>query len=65
MADAIKNIEIEILETINLFTLAPWEKQVQTDIEEISEIQTEAGGSIQIAVSSSARNRIVGFGGVV
>jgi hypothetical protein len=65
MADALKNIEMETLETINLFTLAPWEKQVQTNMGETSETQTEAGGSMQIAVSSSAWKGIVGFGGVV
>jgi hypothetical protein len=65
VADAMKNIEMETLETINPFTLAPWEKWVQTDMGETSETQTEAGGSMQIAVSSSARNGMVGFGGVV
>jgi hypothetical protein len=45
--------------------MAPWEEQLQTDIGETSESQTEAGGSMQIAVSSSARNEVVGFGGVI
>ncbi|CEO59700.1 Putative Reverse transcriptase [Penicillium brasilianum] len=38
----------QTLETINPFTLAPWETRVQTDVE--------------IAVSSLARNGLVGFG---
>jgi hypothetical protein len=65
VADALKNIEMETLETINPFTLAPWEERVQTDFSETPETQTEAGGSMQIAVSSSARNEVVGFGGAI
>ena len=65
VADALKNIEMETLETINPFTLAPWEERVQTDIHKIPETQTEAGGCMQIAVSSSARNEVVGFGGAI
>lgn len=65
VADALKNIEMETLETINPFTLAPWEERVQTDIHEIPATQTEAGGCMQIAVSSSARNEVVGFGGAI
>jgi hypothetical protein len=63
VADTLQNIEIETLETINPFTLAPWEERVQTDMGETSETQIEAGGSIQIAVSSSTRNEVVGRGG--
>ena len=64
VADALKNIEMETLETINP-SLAPWEERVQTDIHEIPVTQTEAGGCMQIAVSSSARNEVVGFGGAI
>jgi hypothetical protein len=32
VADALKNIKIETLETINLFTIALWETCVQTNI---------------------------------
>lgn len=62
VADALKNIEMETLETINPFTLAPWETRMQTDVEAMPDPQTAPGGSIQIAVSSSARNGLVGFG---
>ncbi|GMG13001.1 unnamed protein product [Aspergillus oryzae] len=65
VADALKDIEMETLETINPFTLAPWEERVQADSGETLETPTETGGSMQIAVSSSARNGVVGFGGVV
>lgn len=65
VADVLKTIEMEILETINPFTLAPWEERLQADIGQTPESQAEAGGSMQIAVSSSARNKVVGFGGVI
>lgn len=53
---------METLETINPFTLAPWEERVQGDGHDSPETQTEAGGVMRIAVSSSARNEMVGFG---
>ena len=62
VADALKSIDMESLETINPFTLAPWEARVQTDDKPISEGSTIPGGSMQIALSSSARNELVGFG---
>jgi hypothetical protein len=64
VAAVLKNIEIETLETINPLTLPLWEERLQTDIGETSESQTEAGGSMQLAVSSSARDEVIGFGGV-
>ncbi|KAI2928635.1 hypothetical protein CBS147321_10997 [Aspergillus niger] len=62
VADALKNIDMETLETINPFTLAPWETRMQTDGEAMPDPQSVPGGSIQIATSSSARNGMVGFG---
>ncbi|KAJ6114125.1 hypothetical protein N7512_007570 [Penicillium capsulatum] len=62
VAEALKNIEMETLETISPFTLAPWEERVQTDVHDIPATRAEAGGYMQIAVSSSARNEVVGFG---
>ncbi|GAA92341.1 reverse transcriptase [Aspergillus luchuensis IFO 4308] len=53
---------METLETINPFTLAPWETRMQTDGEAMPDPQSVPGGSIQIATSSSARNGMVGFG---
>ncbi|KMK56426.1 reverse transcriptase [Aspergillus fumigatus Z5] len=61
VADALKNIEMETLKTINPFTLAPWETRMQTDVEAMPDPRTAPGGSMQIAVSSSARNGLVGF----
>ncbi|KAJ6168143.1 hypothetical protein N7497_000986 [Penicillium chrysogenum] len=62
VADALKHIDMETLETINPFTLAPWEERMQTDIDQPQDFQTRAGVYMQIAVSSSARNKLVGFG---
>ncbi|GAA93271.1 reverse transcriptase [Aspergillus luchuensis IFO 4308] len=56
VADALKNIDMETLETINPFTLAPWETRMQTDGETMPDPQSAPGGSMQIAISSSARN---------
>jgi hypothetical protein len=61
-ADALKNIEMETLETINPFTLAPWEVRVQAGVEATPQSPTVPGGLVQIATSSSARNELVGFG---
>lgn len=61
MADALRHIDMETLETIDPFTLAPWDERVQTNTDGQHEPQTEAGGLMQIAVSSSARNELVGF----
>ena len=62
VADALKHIDMETLETINPFTLAPWEERMQTDIDEQKEPEPQAGGCMQVAVRSSARNELVGFG---
>ncbi|KAI1829039.1 hypothetical protein DTO027I6_10118 [Penicillium roqueforti] len=62
VADALKHVDLETLETINPFTLAPWDERVQINDDGQDEPQTEAGGLMQIAVSSSARNELVGFG---
>jgi ribonuclease HI len=62
VADALKSIEIETLETIHPFTLAPWETCMQADVEAMADSQTAPGGTMQAAVSSSARNGFVGFG---
>lgn len=62
VADALKHIDMETLETINPFTLAPWAERAQADGGEQLEGAAEAGGCMQVAVSSSARNELVGFG---
>ena len=62
VADALKNIDMETLETINPFALAPWEVRVQAGGEATPQSPTVPGGLMQIATSSSARNELVGFG---
>ncbi|OQE09714.1 hypothetical protein PENFLA_c100G00312 [Penicillium flavigenum] len=62
VADAPKNVEMETLETINPFTLAPWEGRVQAGVEATPQSPTVPGGLMQIATSSSALNELVGFG---
>jgi hypothetical protein len=62
VADALKSIKMEILETIHLFMLAPWEIYMQADVEAMADSQTALGGIMQAVVSSSARNGFVGFG---
>ncbi|KAJ5559512.1 hypothetical protein N7513_001911 [Penicillium frequentans] len=62
VTDALRHIDMEALETINPFTLAPWDERLQANIDGQYEPQPEAGGLMQIAVSSSARNELVGFG---
>ena len=52
---------MEELETINPFTLAPWEKRVQTITSETAAEKVDA--AVRVAVSSSARNGLVGIGG--
>jgi hypothetical protein len=61
VADTLKNIKMETLETINPFTLAPWETCMHTNVKAMPDPWTAPSGSIQITVSSSARNRLVGF----
>ncbi|KAJ5730151.1 uncharacterized protein N7483_004659 [Penicillium malachiteum] len=62
VADALKNIDMETLETINAFTLAPWEARVRTDVKAVPQTLDKPGGSMRIAISGSARNGLVGFG---
>ncbi|KAK9853412.1 hypothetical protein MYU51_006493 [Penicillium brevicompactum] len=62
VADTLKHIDMETLETINPFTLPPWAERVQTDIDGQHGSLAEAGGCMLVAVSSSARNELVGFG---
>lgn len=65
VADVLKDLEMETLETINPFTLAPWEERVQTDLSKTLKRQIKGRGSMQIAISSSARNKIVDFSGAI
>ncbi|KFX89619.1 hypothetical protein O988_08568 [Pseudogymnoascus sp. VKM F-3808] len=56
---------MDSLETINPFTLAPWEKRTQTITDEAATELAHGGASIHIAASSSAQNGVVGIGGAI
>ena len=60
VAEVLKDLAMEELETINPFSLAPWEKRTQTIIDHPT--AHEADAAVRVAVSCSARNGVVGFG---
>ena len=61
VADMLKDFAMEELETINPFTLAPWEKRVPAIIDETAANKVDA--AVRVAVSCSVRNDLVGVGG--
>ncbi|KAJ3487744.1 hypothetical protein NLG97_g6342 [Lecanicillium saksenae] len=61
----LKNIPLQEVETILPFTLAPWEQRIEMIKYEKVNKTTEMGWDIRIAVSSSARNDVLGGGGAV
>jgi Reverse transcriptase (RNA-dependent DNA polymerase) len=61
VADVLKDCAMEELETINPFTLAPWEKRVQTITDD--GVPDKIDAAVRVAVSCSARNGVVGIGG--
>jgi ribonuclease HI len=68
VAVALNEIPMEELETIKPFTLAPWGERAQTIVDDgnsVRRTQADLGWAIRIAVSSSARNGVVGVGGVI
>jgi exonuclease III len=68
VAVALNEIPMEELETINPFTLAPWVERVQTIVDDgdsLGIMQADLGWAVRAAVSSSARNGVVGVGGVI
>lgn len=56
---------MEQLETIHPLTLAPWEERVEAITDETAEREVDVGWAVRVAVSSSARNGVVGVGGAV
>ncbi|RKK91058.1 hypothetical protein BFJ68_g16279, partial [Fusarium oxysporum] len=68
VAVALNEFPMEELETINPFTLAPWVERVQTIVDDgdnSAMTQADLGWAVRTAVSSSARNGVVGVGGVI
>ncbi|KYK57509.1 hypothetical protein DCS_04519 [Drechmeria coniospora] len=68
VAMAVNEIPMDELETINPFTLSPWEERTQTrvDVEgDPGSGQPDAGWAVCVAVTSSARNSVVGIGAAI
>lgn len=65
MADELKDILMESLETIDPFLLTSWEKQTQTVTDESEAQLANTNVAVRVAVSSSARNGVVGMGGAI
>jgi hypothetical protein len=65
VANLLKDVPLDSLETIAPVVLAPWERRVRTTVDGTGIPQKETEWAVRIAVSSSARNNTVGIGGVV
>jgi ribonuclease HI/exonuclease III len=65
VAEKLKGITMEEMETIHPFTLPPWEKRVQTITNKEMTRQPDSNRAAYIAVSSSARNGVVGLGAAI
>jgi len=62
VAEKLKDVAMEEMETIHPFTLPPWEKRVQTIADKEMTRQPDSNRAAYVAVSSSARNGVVGLG---
>ncbi|RFU31200.1 Acting on ester bonds/RNA-directed DNA polymerase/Ribonuclease H, partial [Scytalidium lignicola] len=65
VVDTLKEVPMECLETVNPFALAPWERRMQIIVEESAVELAKRDSAIRMAVSSSARNGVVGMGGAI
>jgi hypothetical protein len=65
VAEKLKDIVIEEMETINPFTLPPWEKRLPTITNKAVIRYPDSNWVAQIAVSSLARNGVVRLGGAI
>jgi ribonuclease HI len=65
VACRLKEIPLEEMESIQPFTLAPWDRRVEAI--QYADMSVEIGETwdVGVAVSSSARNGLVGVGGVI
>lgn len=61
VADALKHVDMETLETINPFTLAPWDERVQANVDGQDEPQTEEGGLMQFCGQQLGTERAGGI----
>ncbi|GJC88098.1 hypothetical protein ColLi_10936 [Colletotrichum liriopes] len=65
MAAAYRDLPLNRLESINAFSLPPWENRVQAVAEDDGDKASAAiktGWAARVATATSARNDIVGFG---
>lgn len=60
-----KDLSLNEIETIEPFALTPWDERVSTLSDDSVEGKAPAGWNIRLAVSSSARNGVVGVGGAM
>lgn len=60
----LKDMPLEILETVKPFLLAPWGVRVQVVSNKLPDCEAPASPNVCVAVSSSARNEVVGVGEV-
>ncbi|OHE90225.1 zinc knuckle [Colletotrichum orchidophilum] len=65
VAEALKDVPMDRIETINPLTLLPWEERIKVKIGQEETKETESASTIRVAVSSSVRSGMVGVGGVV
>jgi ribonuclease HI len=64
VAEALKDIEMEKMETVNPCILSPWDQRAYTVIEDAAQ-KLNTAWAVRIAVSSSSRNGVVGMGGAI
>lgn len=66
VAVVFNSTSLEDMETIEPFTLAPWQKRIQVAVDDTGRYSAEStADAVQVAVSSSAKNEVVGAGGAV
>jgi ribonuclease HI/exonuclease III len=65
VADALEGVSLEGLETIRPYSLPPWERRLHTVSDDSAASLLDQNWAARIAVSSSARNGIVGAGGAI
>lgn len=67
LAAALNDIPFDELETISPYSLAPWAERVRTiaDDEDTARGMKRTWAAVLVAVSSSARNGLVGVGAVI
>ena len=65
VADALEGVSLEKLETIRPYLLPPWKERLHTVIDDSAAAHLDQDWAVRMAVSSSARNGVVGAGGAI